>query len=159
MKRIPPMIFKATIEMSTNSLYKYEHDKVNNILVLDRPLNQSVPHNYGYLNATLSEDNDPLDVLVISNYPVRPLTEIKVNIHNIMYCNDNGVPDHKIIATLKDENITRNWSVELESIYKYLSTYKEGFEVVQTAGLEQALNEISICQKRYQDQLVNPKVT
>jgi inorganic pyrophosphatase len=55
------------------SKVKYELDKETGLLYVDRILASSVryPHNYGFIPQTLCEDNDPLDVLVLMQCPVR----------------------------------------------------------------------------------------
>lgn len=68
--------FPAVIEIPRGEKNKYELDKATGILVLDRVLWSSVhdPHNHGFVPRTLGEDGDPLDVLVLGQEPVAPLT-------------------------------------------------------------------------------------
>jgi inorganic pyrophosphatase len=143
------MSFKAVIEIPAYSKYKYEMDKESGILILDRPLNQHIPHNYGFIPETLAEDQDPLDVFIITESPLVPGSHCKINLMGIMICNDNGIPDHKIIATLKDENLTSYWPLQLERIVRYLKTYKNGFEYHLFSNEIDARHEIETCQKRY----------
>jgi len=142
-------MIKAFIEMAMYSRYKYELDKETNTLLLDRPLNQIIPANYGFIPNSLAEDNDPLDLFVITKYPLVPGTICKVNIMGIMVCKDNGVQDNKLIATLTDENMIAHWSKELEAITTYLKTYKKGFEYVIYSNENDAHQEIINCQNRY----------
>ena len=143
---------KAFIEMVMHSRYKYELDKDSNTLLLDRPLNQAIPANYGFISNSLAPDNDPLDIFVITKFPLTPGTICKVNVMGIMKCTDNGTQDDKIIATLEGENMIAHWSRELESIEKYLKTYKEGFEYIIYSNESDAMQEIKICQKAFHDQ-------
>ena len=113
---------KAFIEIASGSKYKYELDKQTNTLVLDRPLNQFIPANYGFIPETLSEDGDPLDVFVITDEPLVPGTICKVNLIGIMFCKDNGIPDHKLVATLKDNDIEAHCCERLDLIVNYLKT-------------------------------------
>lgn len=138
---------KAFIEMSMHSRYKYELDKESNTLLLDRPLNQSIPANYGFIENTLAPDNDPLDIFVITKFPLVPGSICKVNIMGIMKCTDNGTQDYKIIATLEGENMIAHWSKELDAIVNYLKTYKEGFEYIIYSNESDAMQEIIDCQK------------
>lgn len=141
----------AIIEIPSGCMYKYEHDKDRNVLVLDRPLNQACPVNYGYLPNTLSEDGDPLDIFVFSKYPIISMAEVKIDIIGIIYCNDNGITDNKVISSLKDENFYK--FTEMGLIYNYLKTYKTGFEYKSFGSKEDALNEITICKERYNSNL------
>lgn len=142
---------KAFIEIPQHSRYKYELDKETNTLILDRPLNQSIPANYGFIPNTLSEDGDPLDVFVITKpkYPLVPGTFCKVHFIGIMYCNDNGVTDHKLIATLENENNMLLWNREITQIENYLQTYKDGFIYQSYSDLDSALKELYKCQELY----------
>ena len=67
-ERIHPEDFLTVIEISKGSKNKYELDKQSGLLILDRVLYTSThyPANYGFIPRTYSEDNDPLDVLVLS---------------------------------------------------------------------------------------------
>ena len=142
------MSIKAIVEISFGSLYKYEHDKVNNVLVLDRPLNQAIPVNYGYIENTLAEDKDPLDIFVISDYPIRPLTQVKFDIIAAFKCLDSNVPDHKIVATLKDET-HKSLDFYTDAIKQYLETYKKDFKVLEFVGRQEALDILVACQNSY----------
>jgi inorganic pyrophosphatase len=140
-------MIKAFIEIPMHSRYKYELDKESNTLILDRPLNQIIPANYGFIPNTLAPDNDPLDIFVITKYPLVPGSICKVNVIGIMKCTDNGTQDDKIIATLEGENMIAHWSKELDHIVNYLKTYKEGFEYVIYSNELDAMQEIETCQK------------
>lgn len=67
---------------------------------IDRFLTTSMfyPANYGYIPKTLSEDGDPLDVLVISPYPVAIGSVIRSRPVGVMYMEDEHGVDAKIIA-------------------------------------------------------------
>lgn len=140
-------MFKAFIEIPMHSRYKYEMDKETNTLILDRPLNQLLPANYGFIENTLAPDGDPLDVFVITRYPLVPGSICKINIMGIMKCMDNGVSDDKIIATLDGENKIYNWPNELTNITNYLKTYKNGFEYMIYLNESDALEAINNCYK------------
>jgi inorganic pyrophosphatase len=146
-------MIKAFIEIPLDSKYKYELDKETNLLILDRPLNQHIPQNYGFIPETLAEDGDPLDVFVITIFPLIPGALHKILPMGIMICKDNGINDHKIIATLVDENSAFYWNVELDLIKIYLQTYKQGFEYELYAGEIHALQEIKTCQEAYMSNL------
>src|SRR5271168_110696 len=71
-----PAEFAAIIEIPFGSSVKYELDKESGLIKLDRILYSAVyyPANYGFIPQTLAEDDDPLDVLVLCQETVVPLT-------------------------------------------------------------------------------------
>ena len=77
--RIKKDDFIACIEIPKGSKNKYELDKETGLLILDRTLYTSThyPANYGFIPRTLSDDNDPLDVLVICSEVISPLTLVR----------------------------------------------------------------------------------
>ena len=88
------------IEIPFGSSVKYELDKSSGLIRLDRILYSAVyyPANYGFIPQTLAEDDDPLDVLVLCQEPVVPLTIIHARTIGLMTMIDSGKKDHKIIA-------------------------------------------------------------
>jgi inorganic pyrophosphatase len=95
-----PAEFTAVIEIPMGSSIKYELDKETGLLRLDRILYSAVyyPANYGFIPQTLAEDDDPLDVLVLCQEPVAPLTLVAARAIGLMSMVDGGKPDHKILA-------------------------------------------------------------
>ena len=95
-----PGEFTSVIEIPTGSSVKYELDKTTGLLKLDRILYSAVyyPANYGFIPQTLAEDDDPLDVLVLCQEPVSPLTLVHARAIGLMTMVDSGKKDHKILA-------------------------------------------------------------
>src|SRR5712671_1000930 len=95
-----PQEFNAIIEIPFGSSVKYELDKNSGLIKLDRVLYSAVyyPANYGFIPQTLAEDDDPLDVLVLCQEAVTPLTIIFARAIGLMTMIDSGKKDHKIIA-------------------------------------------------------------
>src|SRR4051812_36577276 len=95
-----PKEFMAVIEIPMGSSIKYELDKETGLLRLDRILYSAVyyPANYGFIPQTLAEDDDPLDVLVLCQEPVAPLTLVSARAIGLMTMLDSGKKDHKILA-------------------------------------------------------------
>ncbi|MGD9723439.1 MAG: inorganic diphosphatase [Pirellulales bacterium] len=95
-----PAEFTAVIEIPMGSSVKYELDKETGLLKVDRVLYSAVyyPANYGFIPQTFAEDDDPLDVLVMCQEPVVPLTLVAARAIGVMTMIDTGKPDHKIIA-------------------------------------------------------------
>jgi inorganic pyrophosphatase len=95
-----PAEFTTVIEIPMGSSVKYELDKETGLLKLDRILYSAVyyPANYGFIPQTLAEDADPLDVLVLCQEPVAPLTLVSARAIGLMVMVDGGLKDHKILA-------------------------------------------------------------
>jgi inorganic pyrophosphatase len=95
-----PTEFTAVIEIPMGSSVKYELDKETGLIRLDRILYSAVyyPANYGFIPQTLAEDDDPLDVLVMCQEPVVPLTLVQARAIGLMTMVDSGKKDHKILA-------------------------------------------------------------
>ncbi len=100
-----PKEFAAVIEIPMGSSVKYELDKETGLLRLDRILYSAVyyPANYGFIPQTLAEDDDPLDVLVLCQEPVAPLTLVNARAIGLMTMIDSGKADHKILAVAMDD--------------------------------------------------------
>ena len=106
-ERITKDEFLVMIEIPRGSRKKYEIDKDTGLLFLDRILKTSnrFPANYGFIPRTLSEDGDPLDVLVVSMEEIHPLATVVCRPVGVLEMIDNGERDEKIIAVpLKDPN-------------------------------------------------------
>ena len=100
-----PQEYNTIIEIPFGSSVKYELDKVSGLIKLDRILYSAVyyPANYGFVPQTLAEDDDPLDVLVLCQETVVPLTLIHARTIGLMTMIDQGKKDHKIIAVATDQ--------------------------------------------------------
>jgi inorganic pyrophosphatase len=106
--RITPEEFIAVIEIPEGSKKKYELDKATGLIILDRILHTSThyPANYGFIPRTLSEDNDPLDVLVLCSESLDPMTIVNVYPIGMIKMIDDEEIDEKIIAIpLKDPSL------------------------------------------------------
>lgn len=79
---------------------KYELDKDTNSLVVDRFMATCMqyPANYGFVPQTLSEDGDPVDVLVVSPHPIHPGAMIRCRPVGVLNMEDESGMDAKIIA-------------------------------------------------------------
>ncbi|MDX2117981.1 MAG: inorganic diphosphatase [Planctomycetota bacterium] len=95
-----PGSFKAIVEIPKGSSNKYELDKSSGLIRLDRVLSSAVyyPANYGFIPQTLAEDDDPLDVLVLCQEAVAPLTLVSARAIGLMTMVDSGKRDHKVLA-------------------------------------------------------------
>ena len=95
-----PSEFMSVVEIPMGSSVKYELDKQTGLLRLDRILYSAVyyPANYGFIPQTLAEDDDPLDVLVLCQEAVAPLTLVGARAIGLMTMIDGGKKDHKVLA-------------------------------------------------------------
>src|SRR5438045_4056205 len=95
-----PQEFNTVIEIPMGSSVKYELDKRTGLIKLDRVLYSAVyyPANYGFIPQTLAEDDDPLDILVLCQEAVAPLTLVSARAIGLMTMVDAGKLDHKILA-------------------------------------------------------------
>jgi len=95
-----PRVINAVIEVSMGSSTKYELDKETGMLRLDRFLYSPVhyPADYGFIPRTYWEDDDPLDIIVLSNFPVLPMTLVKTMPIGALRMIDENQDDTKVIA-------------------------------------------------------------
>ncbi len=100
-----PQEFYTVIEIPLGSNVKYELDKPSGLIKMDRVLHSAVyyPANYGLIPQTFAEDDDPLDVLVLCQASVSPLTLVQARAIGLMTMIDAGKRDHKIIAVATDD--------------------------------------------------------
>jgi len=115
---------------------KYELDKDAGVLVVDRFLYtpMSYPGNYGFVPHTLSEDGDPIDVLVINTRELVPSCVINVRPVGVLIMEDNAGQDEKVIAVPShaltqryDEVLTHTDlpEITLEQIEHFFEHYKD----------------------------------
>ncbi|MFC4243601.1 inorganic diphosphatase [Gryllotalpicola reticulitermitis] len=92
--------YDAVIEIPRGSRNKYEVDHETGRVFLDRVLftNFSYPTDYGFFENTLGEDGDPLDVLVLLDYPLFPGVGVKVRPVGVLHMSDEAGGDDKVIA-------------------------------------------------------------
>jgi inorganic pyrophosphatase len=96
-----PDEINVIIEIPMNSdPVKYEFDKDSGFIFVDRFMQSAMhyPCNYGFVPHTLSEDGDPIDVLVICHHRVRPGSVIKCRPVGVLMMEDESGQDEKIIA-------------------------------------------------------------
>ena len=95
-----PDIINVIIEIPKGSKNKYEIDKETGLIMLDRTLHtaQDYPFDYGFMPQSHWEDGDPLDVVVLTTYPLAPGILVKVRPVGILNMIDDGDSDAKIIG-------------------------------------------------------------
>jgi inorganic pyrophosphatase len=96
----PPEEINVYIEIPAQSNIKYEVDSETGALMVDRFLHTAsfYPFNYGFIPQTKTGDNDPLDVIVLSEYPVVPCSLIRCQPIGVLLTEDEAGEEEKIIA-------------------------------------------------------------
>ncbi|MEE9319565.1 MAG: inorganic diphosphatase [Granulosicoccus sp.] len=115
---------------------KYEMDKASGALVVDRFLYTPMryPGNYGFVPSTLSEDGDPIDVLVCNTRALVPGAVINCRPIGVLIMEDDGGQDEKVLA-VPSSSISRRYenvhnyddlpSITLEQIMHFFEHYKD----------------------------------
>lgn len=114
-----PNSFNVIIEIPMNAdPIKYEVDKETGAMFVDRFMSTAMhyPCNYGYIPCTLSDDGDPVDVLVLSPFPLLSGVVIRCRSLGMLKMTDESGEDGKILAVPVDK---------LSSLYRSLSTHND----------------------------------
>jgi inorganic pyrophosphatase len=111
-----PEVFRVVIEIPLDGTQKFEYDKQLHVFKLDRNLHSPVhyPGDYGFIPSTLSEDGDPLDVLVLVPGPSFPGCVQEVRPIGLLEMLDQGVLDEKVLAVGKNNPRFANIYKDLE---------------------------------------------
>lgn len=142
-KNLPEEI-NVIIEIPKGSNNKYEIDKETGLIALDRANYSSAayPFDYGFVPQTLWEDNDPLDVVVLTTFPLAPGILVRVRPVAVMEMIDGGESDFKVIAVPVDD---KRWedTQDLEDLNSHsLKEYTHFFETYK--ALKGKDNEVVI---------------
>ena len=157
-----PGVVNAIIEIPKGSQGKYELDKKSGLLKLDRVLFSAVyyPANYGFIPRTLSDDGDPLDILVICSVEVDPLCIIEAKVIGVMEMIDNMERDEKIVAVAKNDisvnymddlkDLPPHFTVQLQRFFEdYKKLEHKNVVVEKIVGREEAFKIINESLVRY----------
>ncbi len=160
-----PEEFNSVVEIPLGSSVKYELDKKTGLIRMDRLLYSAVyyPANYGFIPQTLAEDDDPLDVLVLAQEAVAPLTIIPARAIGLMTMMDTGKKDHKIIAVATSDPEFNGYHEasqlpphRLRVLRRFFQDYKQLekkiVEVEEIAPVEMAYPVIEDALHRYSEQ-------
>ena len=142
----------AVIEIPRGSKLKYEIDKTTGLLMLDRVLYSSVhyPANYGFIPQSHAEDGDPLDILVLMQEPVVPMTIVRARAIGGLKMRDDKGDDDKIVAVAVDDPAVQHYTeigqlpphlmIELERFFRdYKVLEAKTTEIDELYGREVAL--------------------
>jgi inorganic pyrophosphatase len=135
--RNPPDDVNVVVEVQIGGEpIKYEMDKAAGTLFVDRFLYTPMryPGNYGFIPHTLSEDGDPIDVLIANTRPIIPGAVIAVRPVGVLLMEDDGGGDEKILAvpvpklTKRYENV-HNYTdlpkITIEQVQHFFERYKD----------------------------------
>ncbi len=100
-----PDIINVIIEIQKGSKNKYEIDKATGMIKLDRVMHtsQDYPFDYGFVPQTHWYDGDPLDVVLLTTYPLLPGILVEARPVAVVHMVDAGERDEKIIAVPKND--------------------------------------------------------
>ena len=162
-----PEEFNVVVEISKGSKVKYELDKDTGLLLVDRILYSSViyPTNYGFIPQTLGDDEDPLDVLVLMQEPVHPLSLLRARPIGMMPMVDDGENDEKIICVHLDDpeymafehhdDLPEHRLNELQRFFQdYKKLEHKEVDVGGMSGPEDAMDTVRRAMELYQKQFV-----
>jgi inorganic pyrophosphatase len=154
-----PNEFNVIIEIPMNAdPIKYEVDKATGALFVDRFMMTAMhyPCNYGYIPHTIADDGDPVDVLVITPYPITVGAVIRCRPVGVLKMQDEAGGDSKLIAVPIDRvlPIYKHWRrpedlqpERLMQIQHFFEHYKDlepnkWVKVLGWGGVEDAATEI-----------------
>jgi inorganic pyrophosphatase len=160
-----PEEINVIIEVPKGSGNKYEVDKDTGLIKLDRANYSAAtfPYDYGFVPQTLWDDGDPLDVIVLTTFPLNPGILVSVRPVAVMDMVDTGESDYKIIAVPTED---KRWDdVQdlgdlnkhmLKEYQHFLETYKAlkgkpaPVEIKGIYGKKEAVEAVKKSQELYQ---------
>ena len=155
-----PEEFNVIIEIPMNAdPIKYEVDKASGALFVDRFMTTAMhyPCNYGYVPCTLSDDGDPVDVLVITPFPLTPGVVVTCRPIGVLMMTDEAGGDAKVLAVPTNRILPmyNHWQkpsdvnpMRLNAIQHFFEHYKDlepnkWVKVVGWEGPESAMKEVA----------------
>ena len=166
-----PEDINVIIEIPSHSdPVKYEVDKETGALFVDRFMNTAMfyPCNYGYVPHTLSDDGDPVDVLVMSPYALISGSVVQCRPVGMLKMTDESGEDAKVIAVPHDKMYDDVKNIEdvsprlLDQLAHFFEHYKDlekekWVKIEGWVGLEEAKAEIMESVKRFNEAPVKPQ--
>jgi inorganic pyrophosphatase len=162
-----PHEFNVIIEIPAHSEpIKYEVDKESGAMFVDRFMMTSMhyPANYGYVPRTVADDNDPVDVLVHTPFPLMPGVVVRCRAVGVLRMDDESGGDAKLLAVPTDDicPLFEHWKsiadvpeIRLRQIQHFFEHYKDleagkWVKIIGWAGVDVAHAEILDGIKRYE---------
>jgi len=108
----------TVVEIPKGSSHKIEYDRKRKVMVLDRvePAIFAKPVNYGFIPATLDDDGDELDVLLVTDEPLPTGVAVEATVVGVLEFEDGGEMDHKVICVPADDRHTGNRIKSLDDL-------------------------------------------
>ena len=156
-------VVEAIIEIPMGTQNKYEVDKEKNRIKLNRVLysKMTYPAEYGFIDHTLADDNDPLDILVLATTKTFPGCIVDARVIGYLDMIDSGEKDQKIISVVDADprfedinDIDDIKELQLKEIKLFFSNYKilepgHHVEVLDYYSKEDAIQLIEDCKNNY----------
>ena len=153
----------AIIEIPMGTKNKFEVNKETGRITLDRVLYSalSYPGEYGFIENTLADDKDPLDILVLSSYPTLPGCVVSAKVLSYLKVIDNGENDEKVIAVVDKDprfddinslnDLTEHQKAEIKDFFQNYKTLQNiKVETKDFYPLEETIELINKCKKAYE---------
>ncbi|EAJ5686117.1 inorganic diphosphatase [Campylobacter lari] len=160
-----PNKLNAVIEIPYGSNIKYELDKESGAIMVDRVMYSAMfyPANYGFIPNTLADDGDPIDVLVLNEYPIQAGAVIPCRLIGVLLMEDESGMDEKLLAVPVSKIDPRYDGIKtlndlpkasLDKIKNFFETYKilepnKWVKVKEFAGIEKASEILENSIKNY----------
>ncbi|EOH1543894.1 inorganic diphosphatase [Campylobacter jejuni] len=130
-----PNKINAVIEIPYGSNIKYEIDKDSGAIMVDRVMASAMfyPANYGFIANTLVDDGDPVDILVLNEYPIQAGAVIPCRLIGVLIMEDESGMDEKLLAVPNSKIDARYDNIKtytdlpqatLNKIKNFFETYK-----------------------------------
>ena len=160
----PPKLLNAVIEVVSGSRDKYEYKSEWEAFVLDRMIPSSVvfPVEYGFVPQTWYDDEDPLDIMVLSYEPLEVGCIVRVRVIGALIIEDEKGVDPKILSVLADDarfegikDIKDIHKHKLREIQEFFETYKrlephKWVKIKEWENVEAALEIVQYAAKQYE---------
>ncbi|EAL5740744.1 MULTISPECIES: inorganic diphosphatase [unclassified Campylobacter] len=160
-----PNKLNAVIEIPYGSNIKYELDKESGAIMVDRVMYSAMfyPANYGFIPNTLADDGDPIDVLVLNEYPIQAGAVIPCRLIGVLLMEDESGMDEKLLAVPVSKIDPRYDNIKslddlpkasLDKIKNFFETYKmlepnKWVKVKEFADIEKASEILENSIKNY----------
>lgn len=162
-----PQEVTAVVEIPQGDKVKYELDKETGLMRVDRILFSSVvyPANYGFIPQSYGDDHDPLDVLVLMQEPVTPLTILRARPIGLMKMIDQGQDDDNVICVHLDDPAYNNYknikelpTHRLRELRQFFEEYKaledKEVQVDKFLGPDEAKSVVQKAMDHYRNEIL-----
>ena len=163
----PPKLLNAVIEVVSGSRDKYEYKSEWEAFVLDRMIPSSVvfPVEYGFVPQTWYDDNDPLDIMIMSYEPLEVGCVVRVRVIGVLLIEDEKGTDSKLLSVLADDvrfqgirDIMDVHVHKLREIKEFFETYKrlephKWVKVKEWQSAEKAWNIVQYAAEKFSENI------